>query len=107
MVLPLNQIEESLRKQFKNHAKQKRILDVDNFIKGKMESNAVIIPSPLVSPDFSPKIQKMLSKPKLPKNLQVIRIKGEKLVKEICSSLQINMIRSGSPPKHKWELFDG
>lgn len=72
-----------------------------------MESNVVIIPYPLVSPDFSPKIQKMLSKPKLPKNLQVIRIKGEKLVKEICISLQINMIRSSSPPKHKWELFDG
>ena len=39
-----NQIEESLRKQFKNMAKQKRILDVDNFIEEKMETNAVIIP---------------------------------------------------------------
>jgi len=34
-------------------------------------------------------------------------VKGENLLKDICSYLQVNMIRSGSPAKHKWELFDG
>ena len=72
-----NQIEESLRKSFLNQARQKRIQDVDNFVADKMESNPVTIPSPLVIPEFSPKIQNMLSKPNLPRDLQAIRTKGE------------------------------
>jgi len=72
-----------------------------------MAENVVIIPSPLRIPEFDPKVQKMMSKPNTPRNLVYIRQKGEELIRDVCSNLRINMIRSGTLAKHKWELLDG
>ena len=80
----INQIEDSLIKQFRNEAKQKRIKQSDEYVDSKIEQQPVVIPSPLQMPVFSPKIQSMLSKPNLPKSLIAVRTKGEILIKEVC-----------------------
>ena len=52
----INQIEDSLIKQFRNEAKKKRIKQSDEYVYSRLEQHSVVIPSPLQLPVFSPKI---------------------------------------------------
>ena len=101
-----NQIEESLIKQFRNEAKQKR-LKTDNYVDQKLAEHAIIIPTPLQLPTFSPKIVKMLEKSDVPRHLIAVRNIGEELVKQVWMQFKIHMLKPGASMKHKWELMDG
>lgn len=80
-----NIIEQSLMKQFRNQAKQKRIKDPEKFVDEKLKENPVVIPPPLKAHVFQPKIQSMLNKPNIPRSLIAVQIEGEKLLRKICS----------------------
>lgn len=72
-----------------------------------MSENPVVIPPPLKAPVFDSKIHNMMAKPNVSRSLIAVRQQGEELIRKICLQFQVNMIRTGTPNKHKWELLDG